>query len=407
MILQKTRFWYDISVDQGYGIDRQSTVHGIAGNLRMLQRGLTGDRTRIASGYMDEPGSLQAYLLYYWAVSLYESTLILAELDARHQLPAIHSVLDIGSGPGPASFAANVFGAEKALLVDKSEKALAIARNIAAEERKNVDIHAFSKANFEIITQCAELEEFRVPQGEAFDLIVASHSLNELWHGAPDWLERRRDFLLRLLPALRPGGVLLIVEPSAHYTSIPLLALRDALLCSTQAQTQAQMQAQENALVCVGPCPHSECCPMLAYEGRPCFSEWPWDAPPLVAELARSAGLDRSLLKAAWAAFRKAPLEEQHTMRRSSADPACIRGRIVSEPMRNKAGRIRYIVCTEEGLLKTISAPQDDADARSLGFFQLARGDLIEAEGLERRGEHHLGLAHETNMRLVMRAPQG
>jgi len=366
MILQKTRFWYDISVDQGYGIDRQSTVHGIAGNLRMLQRGLTGDRARIASGYMDEPGSLQAYLLYYWAVSLYESTLILAELDARHQLPAIHSVLDIGSGPGPASFAANVFGAEKAFLVDKSEKALAIARNIAAEGRRNENKNVFLETSFGIITQCAELEEFRVPQGEAFDLIVASHSLNELWHGAPDWLERRRDFLLRLLPALQPGGVLLIVEPSAHYTSIPLLALRDALLCSTQAQ--------ENALVCVGPCPHSQCCPMLAYEGRPCFSEWPWDAPPLVAELARFAGLDRSLLKAAWVAFRKAPLEEQHTMRRSSADPACIRGRIVSEPMRNKAGRIRYIVCTEEGLLKTISAPQDDADARSLGFFQLARG---------------------------------
>jgi len=218
---------------------------------------------------MDEPGSLQTYLLYYWAVSLYESTLILAELDARHQLPALHSVLDIGSGPGPASFAANVFGAEKALLVDKSEKALAIARNIAAEGRKNVDTHVFSKANFEIITQCMELEEFRVPQGEAFDLIVASHSLNELWQGTPDWLERRRDFLLRLLPALRPGGVLLIIEPSAHYTSIPLLALRDALLSSTQSHTQAK----ENALGCVGPCPHSECCPMLAYEGRPCFSE--------------------------------------------------------------------------------------------------------------------------------------
>ncbi len=403
MLLQKTRFWYDISVDQGLGIDRRINVHSIAGNLHTLQRGLTGDRTRIASGYMDEPGSLQTYLLYYWAVSLYESTLILAELDARHQLPALHSVLDIGSGPGPASFAANVFGAEKALLVDKSEKALAIARNIAAEGRKNVDTHVFSKANFEIITQCMELEEFRVPQGEAFDLIVASHSLNELWQGTPDWLERRRDFLLRLLPALRPGGVLLIIEPSAHYTSIPLLALRDALLSSTQSHTQAK----ENALGCVGPCPHSECCPMLAYEGRPCFSEWTWDAPPLVAELARSAGLDRSLLKAAWVAFRKAPPEEPPTMPRTSASPGTIRGRIVSEPMRNKAGRIRYIVCTEEGLLKTISASQDDADARLLGFFRLARGDLIEADGLERRGEHHLGLAHETHMRLVMRAPRG
>jgi len=137
------------------------------------------------------------------------------------------------------------------------------------------------------------------------------------------------------------------------------------------------------------------------------FSEWPWDAPPLVSELARFAGPRPFTAQGAWAAFRKAPPEEPHIMPRTSASSGSIRGRIVSEPMRNKAGRIRYIVCTEEGLLKTISAPQDDADARSLGFFQLARGDLIEAEGLERRGEHHLGLAHETNMRLVMRAPQG
>jgi len=339
MILQKTRFWYDISVDQGYGIDRQSTVHGIAGNLRMLQRGLTGDRARIASGYMDEPGSLQAYLLYYWAVSLYESTLILAELDARHQLPAIHSVLDIGSGPGPASFAANVFGAEKAFLVDKSEKALAIARNIAAEGRKNVNKNVFLETSFGIITQCAELEEFRVPQGEAFDLIVASHSLNELWHGAPDWLERRRDFLLRLLPALRPGGVLLIVEPSAHYTSIPLLALRDALLCSTQAQ--------ENALVCVGPCPHSQCCPMLAYEGRPCFPNGPGYAPPLVSELARFAGLDRSLLKAhGWRS-------ERLRSRNSTLCGAPRRTRSVSA-----AGSSQSPCATRRGASGTLSVPR-------------------------------------------------
>jgi ribosomal protein RSM22 (predicted rRNA methylase) len=394
MTLQKTRFWYDISVDQGFEIDRESNVQIVARNLRALQRGLTGDRTRIASRYMDERSSLQAYLLYYWAISLYESTLILAELRARRQLSAIRSVLDIGSGPGPASFAANIFGAQKAFLVDKSEKALTVAQNIAAEGRKHENKNAPSKTSFEIIAQRAELEEFRPPRGETFDLIVASHSLNELWHGAADWLERRRDFLLRLLPALRPGGVLLIVEPSAHYTSIPLLALRDALLSSAQTQ--------ESALDCVGPCPHSTSCPMRSLGARPCFSEWPWaSAPPLITELAHRAGLDRSLLKAAWVAFKKdgrntAPPQAIHN---------CIRGRIVSEPLRNKAGRIRYIVCTDTGLLKTISAAQDD-NARSLGFFQLARGDLIEAEGLDERGQTHLGLVQGTRMQVLMKAPR-
>jgi len=395
ILAQKARFWYDISVNQGFAIDKHADVRTIAGNLRTLQRGLTGDRARIPSGYMDGQSSLQAYLLYYWAVSFFEAMMILAELGARDQLPDIHAVLDVGSGPGPASFAANVFGARKAFLVDKSEKALAAASRMSASAagRENADF----EADFEITARRAELEDFRVPADETFDLIVASHSLNELWQGAPDWLERRRDFVLRLLPALRTGGLLLIVEPSAHYTSIPLLALRDALLSS---------QAQETTLACVGPCPHSESCPMLALEGRPCFSEWPWEAPPLVTELANSAGLDRTSLKAAWVALRKAPPEEKHTMPRTPAGPGSIRGRIVSEPMRNKAGRIRYIVCTGEGLLRTISTPQDDAAARSLGFFRLARGDLIEADGLETRSENHLGLVRETHMRIVMHAPR-
>ncbi len=398
MILQKTRFWYDISVKQG--IDRHTDVRIVARNLRTLQRGLTGDRARIASGYMDERSSLQAYLLYYWAVSLYETTMILAELDARHQLPEIHSVLDIGSGPGPASFAANVFGARKAFLVDKSEKALALARGMAAAARcESADV----EENFEIQTQCTKLENFCVPPGENFDLIVASHSLNELWQEAPNWLERRRDFVLRLLPALRTGGILLLVEPSAHYTSIPLLVLRDALLSSTQTQG--------NALFCVGPCLHSKSCPMLALEGRPCFSEWPWEAPPLITELANAAGLDRTSLKAAWVAFKKLPersadTENAGAMPRPSAAPGSIRGRIVSEPLRNKAGRIRYIVCTDTGPLRTISAAQDDLHARSLDFFQLARGDLIEAEALEERSENHLGLAREAHMHIVMHAPR-
>lgn len=391
MTLQKIRFWYDISVSQG--IDRHTDVRIVARNLRMLQRGLTGDRAWIASGYMDEHSSLQAYLLYYWAVSLYETTMILAELDARHQLPDIHSVLDIGSGPGPASFAANVFGARKAFLVDKSEKALALARKIAVEGRN---------ANFEIITQRAELEEFCVPQGENFDLIVASHSLNELWQDTPNWLDRRRDFVLRLLPALRTGGILLLVEPSAHYTSVPLLALRDALLST---------QTQENALACVGPCPHSKSCPMLALGARPCFSEWPWEAPPLISELANAAGLDRTSLKAAWVAFKKlskrsADAEHAGAVLRPLAAPGSIRGRIVSEPLRNKAGRIRYIVCTDTGPLRTISAAQDDPNARSLGFFQLTRGDLLEAEALEERSDAHMGLVQGTHIRLVMKAPR-
>jgi SAM-dependent methyltransferase len=381
-------------VAQGLGANDHKNLRIVAGNLRALQRGLTGERTRVASDYMDEADSLQAYLLYYWAVSFFESAMILAELDARDRLPEIHSVLDVGSGPGPASFAANVFGAERAVLVDKSERALALARGMTETARRE-------HAEFKITTRRAELEDFHVPSGETFDLIVASHSLNELWHDVPDRLKRRRDFVLRLLPSLRAGGMLLIIEPSAHYTSIPLLALRDSLISA--------LPPGEAALECVGPCPHSDSCPMRTLEGRPCFSEWQWNAPPIVSELAGSAGLDRGSLKAAWIALRKPPQDgsndkSPHDIPGTSALPGGLRGRIVSEPMRNKAGRIRYIVCTDAGMLRTISARQDDPTVRSLGFFQLARGDLLEADGLEARGDAHLGIVRGTRIHITMKA---
>jgi hypothetical protein len=79
--------------------------------------------------------------------------------------------------------------------------------------------------------------------------------------------------------------------------------------------------------------------------------------------------------------------------------------------MLNKAGRIRYIVCTENGQLSTISAPQNDptaihAQASTLGFFNLARGDLIEASGLEERGRSHFGIIPASSLRIKMKAPR-
>ncbi len=97
-LVSRLSFWYDISVSRGLAIKKYKNVKIIGENVRALQRGLTGDRTRIASGYMDEQSLLQAYLLYYWAVSLFEVTMVLEELDARARLPELHSVLDIGSG---------------------------------------------------------------------------------------------------------------------------------------------------------------------------------------------------------------------------------------------------------------------------------------------------------------------
>jgi len=391
--------WHRIAHAAGLRLGGQALPQAIADQLRELQRGLTGERTRVATDYMDERGALRAYLLYYWTISLCETAAALAELRARRQLPEIRSVLDVGSGPGPAACAASLFGAERALLVDKSELALGAAKEIAAAGKQ-------AGFSLEVSTERRDLEDFRPPEGSRFDLIVASRSINELWKDDPRKTERRRDFIRSILPALRDGGLLLLVEPSAHYTSIPLLELRESL--------------RGEELNCAGPCPHLRACPMLAREGRPCFSEWEWHAPASIAELAEGAGLDRTSLKASWVAFIKGPqaaamarplLERDSGAAEGAAagaaeDVVTIRGRVVSEPMLNKAGRVRYIICEEGGSLATISAPQRDERASRTGFFELRRGDLLEVDGLEARGEGHFGFGPAARLRVKMRAPR-
>jgi len=238
---------------------------------------------------------------------------------------------------------------------------------------------------------------------EPYDLIVACHSVNELWPKDIDAITKRRDFLFRVASLLRDGGILLIIEPSAHATSIPLLALRDSLLATAAA---AYRYAPLTVLRCCAPCPHTMPCPLRALENRPCFSEWPWMPPPLVADLAARAGLDRSSLKAAWVAFKtikpvpQTQPEPQHQLQRAAG--YCLQGRIVSAPMRNKAGRIRFIVCAATGQLITFSAPQDDRHAQELGFFALRRGDLIDAHGLLERGPNHLAIGPLSGLSVLM-----
>ena len=387
--------WYETSSSIGLELCKNIDTSIISKNLSYLQRGLTGDRKLIAASYMDQQRILQSYLLYYWPVSFYEVSALLHELRTRAMLPNIHSVLDLGSGPGPASFAAQTFGAKRASLVDKSKHALAAASAIATKGR-------VKGLNLEIIEHCAEIEDFCAPNGESYDLIIATNSINELWPDSPNGILKRRDLVLRFLPNLQPEGIIVIVEPSAHYTSIPLLELRDSLLAA---------DLDGISLACVGPCPHSLPCPMLGKEKKPCFSEWKWNLPPLVRELADCAGLDRDSLKASWVALKKHEKQEKdkEALQDNKIVPfgsSGLSGRIVSEPMLNKAGRVRYILCTNGGLRATISALRYDPMAENLGFFGLGRGDLIAADGLEIRGESHFGIVPGSRLEILMRAPR-
>jgi len=302
-------------------------------------------------------------------------------------MPRLRSVLDLGAGPGPASFAALEQGAERVTLMDTSEEALKAARRL---------MESLPGTKTELSALRRDFEEDDNLEGGPYDLIVACHSVNELWKGRADAMGRRRALLENAIARLSEGGILLVIEPSALVTCRPALALRDLLL----------ENAERRGLSCVAPCPGSFPCPIAAAgEGRGCHSTWPWQPSGPVAALAKAAGLDRDSAKATWFALRKGPAAPAQPDSPPPV-PATLAGRIISEPMLNKAGRVRYIVCTASGLA-TLSAKAADPLARSLGFLSLGRGDLIEARGLEKRSEGNgFGLMSGTTVGLSLKAPE-
>jgi hypothetical protein len=79
---------------------------------------------------------------------------------------------------------------------------------------------------------------------------------------------------------------------------------------------------------------------------------------------------------------------------------------VISEPLLNKAGRIRFIVCAGDGLA-TISAPSTAASASVEAFLGLRRGDVFRAAGLSPRpGERSFGFEPGSSLAVEFRAPE-
>ncbi len=363
-----------------------SELQAASRDLLRLQRGLTGDRGLAGTSYMEDKGLLGAYFLYYWPVSYLQVSLALAALGS----PSLRRVLDLGSGPGPASAACIDAGCEELVLADSSPRALELARSILSGPSQGLP----GKAATKLGTRVLDLEAADPLPDGPFDAIVASHLLNELWKGREDRIEKRLALVEAAQTRLAPGGFLLLIEPSLLSTSRDLLSLRDRL---THAGSTI-----------LGPCLRQGGCPALAAgPAHTCHAEAAWDPPEPVASLAIAAGLDRESVKMTWIAVSAAgasPPEGPFAAESAGA----IEALVVSSPMLNKAGRIRFILCDRGGRY-TFSARKDDAEAAAQGFFALRRHDMIAICGAEARNgadpgaSRSLGFKHGTIITIAQR----
>lgn len=381
-----------------------------------LQKGLTGERELVGVSYMDDPELLRVYLDYYWPVS---------RAQASHVLKAAPSaflrIIDVGSGPGPVAAALIDSGATEAVLVDQSRRALDLA---LSELPKRCPPASIKTVQADIAVPDPET----IPLWGSADCVSFGHSLNELFAGEAGRIEKRADLLGRYAEALVPGGFLLVIEPALLSTSRDLLAVRNLLV--------------DRGWTVSAPCPGRSRlpCPALeAGDSHTCHEEIDWTPPPSVASLARTLNVDKESLKMTWFIF-VPPAEasvsgssgaagdngsegrvsnngredvscaadaEGSEVRERSEDVSCAEGemagreylRVVSDPMLNKGGRVRRLVCGREGRFP-LSVAKDSPDVARSGFDRLKRGDYICVENPELR-ENGWGIGSATRIKKI------
>jgi len=341
-------------------------LSAVARGVERLSTGLTRERALAGGRYMDDPRLLGAYLLFYWPTSYLQARGILSELPHR---PG--AVLDLGSGPGPVALAALDAGASEALAADRSTRALAAARALAAELSEPLATRPWDPTRPGALAQVAG--------GRTFDTITFGHVVNELFAGEGA-AARRAALLAEAAGLLRPGGSLVVLEPALRETSRQLLEVRDLLVADGFAVR--------------APCLFQGPCPARLRESDWCHAERAIEPPPLVEEIARAAGLRREAVKMSYLVL--APRGEGW-----APPPAGRVFRIVSEPLPGK-GRLRYMACGPEGRLG-LALQEKHVTEANRRFERLLRGDVVELTDVEPRGDG-LRLGPESQVKMVARA---
>lgn len=175
-----------------------------------------------------------AYLLVRMPATFAVVRRVLSEIERLAPQAEITSLLDLGSGPGTALFAAaEAFPALRtAQLVEQSRDWLELGKRLAA-----------SASDFPLLhSQWLQNDLRTLPDLAPHDLVIASYSLGELPEAQAQTLLRR---------AWRCASqFVVVIEPGTRRGFATVHAARSALI-------------SEGAFI-LAPCPHRDACPMIA-----------------------------------------------------------------------------------------------------------------------------------------------
>jgi ribosomal protein RSM22 (predicted rRNA methylase) len=303
----EVRSTFETAIERELGALRLRDLRGPATMLSDRYR--FGDTTGDSHGFAS--GEAQAYLATRVPATFAATRRVLAELGSLRPGWAPTSLLDLGAGPGTATWAAvAVFPSiERAELVEREPEMAALGIRLAGSGSADLSVDAAWT-----IADAAEIPALRS------DLVVAAYVLGELGH------DRERSALERWWGATRDE--LVLVEPG---TPAGFERLREArsVLISWGARVTA-------------PCPHDECCPMTG-------SDWCHFA----VRLERSS-LHRDLKRA-----RLGYEDEKYSyLAVSPRRPSAPVARLLRSPRRHQ-GHVRLRLCEAGGLNERVISRSD------------------------------------------------
>jgi ribosomal protein RSM22 (predicted rRNA methylase) len=335
-------------------------IESLAAEVLRLSRMLTRERDCLPHRYLKDPGLRKAYLEYFLPANEAKIHLPLAELlshpDALAGKAALR-VLDVGTGPGTSMLGLLGFYASRErqphlafTAADRVQENLVEAERLVRERSAGTGLRTIR----------ASVEELPRILSDAYDLIIFSNVLNELFIGEDNRVSRRVTVVGNILRTLlADDGSCIIIEPALRETSRDLLLLRDGLL--------------REGLHVFSPCLMQDHCPALTNPKDWCHEDLLWEPSERIRAIDRRIGLRKDSLKFSYLVLRKDALSLAGLLPDNSF-------RVVSEPLVSR-GKRELFLCGPGGR-RLVTRLDKDRSAENEGFGALKRGMVVSFTGL-------------------------
>jgi len=329
-----------------------------------LSDAFTTGRDPDFAGYNSSRRALAAYGLFFFPRAYVRTRIVLRECRMRRGTPEkrdVFRVVDLGAGTGAAGLAClhelSEWLPDSRLqldMIDRASEGMDLSRTIFSAGHP-----LWPKAQINVVH--ADARTYQPPYG--VDLIICSFAINE-------WMEQQSDgqslevWVTKLMQTLKPGGWLILLEPSLRFAVERMERLRDSVAHHAVARI-------------IAPCPHHAPCPMLAEKRGWCHEVREWNVPESLRWINRTLQRDVHLLKFSMLALENAPI--------TIDDDAPMR--LVS-PLKKEKGKYVFHGCGQDGQIHTCEwLTRNLSPEQKAASDQLERGDLVKWEKVTVSGD--------------------